>query len=201
MHRVSLAAVLLALAVLTCACSSTAPQPTPSGTTSSATTVDGSGIGVGENEVAPGAGTGTIEVLQEKENLVAPGGKDDNDTVTVGVKSLALDPNGTTMTLWLVFTPSFASLEADDEVRLFDINDPQYLMPTILDRTHLKSYTMPHAIDSEGWFASSELGTGARNGNSFEAWFTFSALEDDVDTVDVIVVDSWPTFTDIPVTR
>jgi len=203
------ATALLVAVLSVSACSattSTTNEPTAQVTSAGAgtsgtadTSVDGT-IGVAENEVAPGASADSIDVLQEKTGLVAPGGDGKNDTVTVGVKSLTRDSNGTTMTLRLVFTPTFASAQADETISLFDINDPMYLLPTVLDRVHLKSYSVPHSDGLEAWLTSDGLGANARNGNSFEAWFTYATLEDEVDTVDVIVVDSWPTFTGIPVT-
>jgi hypothetical protein len=136
-------------------------------------------------------------VIAEQKNLAVP--NQTGDSMTVGVRSLTVDPGGKTMTLRLEFTPQFTS-KPDQDVTLGDLLPGTYVRPALLDRVHLKRYDVIAATDQNG-FLESPSGTGAPNGTPFEAWFVYAAPQDQVSSLELSVLDSWPPFTGIPVQR
>jgi len=187
--RSSAVLTAVTVAALATGCSSAASS------TDAAQTSGVSSTATPSSTVSPtGLEAGSIPVIAEQRDL--PVGTDGQDTVTVGIKSLSTSADGKTMVLWLVFTPQFGSLEADDTVSLFNLNDPMYMLPVLLDRQNLKRYTV---VSQDSTWYTSASDTAATNGRSFEAWFLFSAPQDDVSTLELKVTDQWPSFLDVPV--
>jgi hypothetical protein len=180
--------LLAALALVSCSSSSSSGTEPPAPTS----------VGAVATSPAPvSTSAGSIPVIAEQKNLAVP--NHSGDTMTVGVRSLTIDPNGTTMTLRLVFTPQFAS-KPGQTVTLGDLAPGTYVLPSLLDRIHLERYDVIGAADGRG-FLESPVGTGASNGVPFEAWFVFAAPRDPVSTLEVSVLDAWPPFPNVPVQR
>lgn len=113
-------------------------------------------------------------------------------TVTFGLHSLTVE--GETMTLRVVITPQ---LEVDDEtITLSDIFGIDRFAPTLIDREHLKEYSIITDGPTE-WWQASDLET--TTGESMVWWGVYAAPEDDVDAVDVRLRDDMPEFSDVPV--
>lgn len=145
----------------------------------------------------------SIPVIAEQEDLQTTsttGKQIPGDTVTIGIRSLTVDPNGKTMTLRLVITPKIGSEPATASVSLYDlfVGGTGLFGPFLLDRTNLKRYDVLRTAGYQPMV--SELATGAPNGTPFEAWAVFAAPQDQVDTLDVSVKDLWPPFANVPVT-
>lgn len=123
------------------------------------------------------------------------------DTVTIGVQSLAVE--GETMVLRLVITPDFASASDGEEVTLDEavVGGVQFFGVTLrlLDRENLKEYSVIH--EGNEWWASAKGEVGSTNGQPMYAFAVFAAPEDDIETVDVVLDEQWPEFTDVPITR
>jgi hypothetical protein len=186
MRNFTVAVPLAALLTLG-ACSSPDESSTSTGSASGSQTAG----------VAPAAAS--IPVIAEQKDLPVSH-QEPGDKVTVGLRSLKVDPNGRTMTLRLVFTPHFASKGPAETVTLSDLNGAFYVLPTLLDRVNLKRYSVLSGGSSGGWYESGSF-TGAPNGHPFEAWFGFAAPRDPVSTLEVSVLDEWRPFTDVPVQR
>ena len=204
------AAVAL-LAVTGCSSSDADPTASASGTPTSAAPAAPAGAAPAASGTvaAPSVGTGSaaagsIPVIIEQIDLPAvdvTGKLNSGDTVTAGIRSLTVDPNGKTMTLRLVFTPRLGSKQPTDKVRLYDlfVGTSLNFAPYLLDRTNLKRYDM---IRSEGAQPmASDLSTGGVNGGSFEAWAVYAAPQDPVTSLEVSVRDNWAPFTNVPVSR
>jgi hypothetical protein len=198
-RREQIGAVLTLLVVLTVAgCSSSGGDKPKAGASSQAATpTTGSPAGPTGSAGPVGPTASSVPVIAVQRNLPVP--NQNGDTMTVGVRSLTVDPNGTTMTLRLVFTPQFSS-KPDQDVTLGDLAPGTYVRPDLLDRAHLKRYDVIAANDKNG-FLESASGTGAPNGQSFEAWFVYAAPQDQVSSLEVSVLDSWPPFPSVPVQR
>ncbi len=169
------------------------------GCSSGTSGVGGQGTGARTSGAgAAGAATSTPTVTVEQKNLAVRGRP--ADKVDVGLESLKIDPGGRTMTLRLVFTPHFTTKGPQDTVTLSDLDDPNYVLPTILDREHLKAYSVLSGSGNVRWYESPS-GTGAQNGHPFEAWFGFAAPQDPVTALEVSVLDSWPPFTQVAIQR
>ena len=176
-----------AMALAGCSGSSSAATGSTAGSTTAAT-----------GTVSIGAAPGSLPVIAEQKDLPVrtdAGGFTAEDSVTVGVSSLKLDPNGTTMTLRLVFTPSIHSTTDPTKAMSLFSTDGSY--PVLLDRTHLKRYR----VIGSGNYGSSALDTKATSGKSFEAWFGFAAPQDSVSSLELTVNSSWPSFLNVPVQR
>ena len=188
MSRYRSAAVVLVLLVAGC---SPSPPPRPGASVSGSTPAQ-------SPEAVLGVAAGSVPVIAELKGLAIPDAP--GDAMTVGVKSLRLDANGKTITLRLVFTPAFSSVDPGAVVRLADITPGRQVLPVLLDRAHLKRYRVLGRDDRTGWL-STDGSAGAVDGRSFEAWFVFAAPQDPVSVVEVSVIDAWPPFTDVPVQR
>lgn len=207
-HPALAAAVLLVLA----GCSSSGGNSTPAATTNSATAgsgASGSASAVAPESAAVGVGSGggpagSIPVIVEQKDLPAldvSGKLPSGDTVTVGIRSLAVDPNGKTMTLRVVLTPKLSSKTPDAQVRVYDLfaGTTVNFSPYLLDRRNLKRYDVIRSAAFQPM--SSGLTPGAVNGNSIETWAVYAAPQDPVSSLEVDVRDNWAPFTNVPVTR
>jgi hypothetical protein len=193
-----LLAAALAVSLVLAGCSSSDDDPPKPSTTSAGSPTANGGGGTAAPTAAGSAPASPVgPIVAEQKNLPMPNRT--GDTMSVAVRSLSVDPNGTTMTLRLVFTPQFAS-KPDVNITLADLAPGSYLRPSLLDRVHLKRYDVIAAADRNG-FLESDAGTGAPNGVPFEAWFVYAAPQDQISTLEVSVLDSWPPFVDVPVRR
>lgn len=173
------------------------------------TSSDGDGDGGRPAKVGEGVRSGpagSIPVIAEQKDLPTvdvAGSFTPGDSLTIGIRSLKVDPNGRTMTLRLVFTPKLASKsDANAKVRLYDLfvgGGGGNFDPSLLDRANLKKYNVIRSVGAQP--LASDLNTGGPNNNSFEAWAVYAAPQDPVSTLEVSVKDLWPVFTDVPVTR
>lgn len=107
-------------------------------------------------------------------------------TVDVAVRSLVLDENGTTMTLRVDFTPHLS--EPDDGMTLSQINDFFFISPDLLDREHLKRYSVITGEGSQDWLTNQDARTD--DGETLSSWFVYAAPEDDVEAF-TLTMDGW----------
>ena len=119
------------------------------------------------------------------------------DTATIGIHSLTVE--GDVQVLRLVITPHFESKGASDTVNVYDVFDKQKFWPQLVDMENLKVYS-PVSETAQAW-ASDAVYTKTINDEPMVVWAVFAAPEDDNETFDVRLLDSWPAFTDVPVTR
>ena len=109
-------------------------------------------------------------------------------TVEVAVRSLDLDDNGTTMTLRVDFTPHLAEPDTD-AMTLSAINGYFFIHPELLDREHLKRYSVIVGEDGlQDWLTNKDATTA--NDETLSSWFVYAAPEDDVDAF-TLTMDGW----------
>jgi hypothetical protein len=183
-------------------CSSSSGKATaPASATAATTGTNSTGSAAApapSGNVSVEAAAGSIPVIAEQKGLpvrIDTGSFTSEDSVTVGVNSLKVDPNGTTMTLRLVFTPSIRS--TTDPAKTMSLFATSGSYPVLLDRTHLKRYR----VINYGNYGSDSSDTKATDGKSFEAWFGFAAPQDSVSALELSVNASWPAFLNVPVQR
>ena len=111
---------------------------------------------------------------------------DGKGTVDVAVRSLVLDPNGTTMTLRVDFTPHMT--DPDGSMSLSGINGDWFIFPELLDREHLKRYSVIEGEGSQDWLSNKDART--EDGEPLESWFVYAAPEDDVEAF-TLTMDGW----------
>jgi hypothetical protein len=186
-------AAALAAALLLTGCSGAQEDRAP-------TAEQGSSGSSQEESGSSGAGVEDIDpedVLVEQ-TVAQP--DDPDDRATVGVRSLRVE--GDVMVLELIVTPDFASVSDSDPVSLYDIwqRAGGTFSPTLLDREHLKRYTVVSGGPGRT-FTSDSVYTQTLNGQPVRAYAVYAAPEDDIDTIDVVLADVWPAFTDVPVER
>lgn len=166
------------------------PQAGPSASSTDAGESGGSGAGVQDRDG---------EVLVEQ--TVVPDPESPQDTTTVGLQSLTVEDE--TMVLRLVVTPEFASVSDSEEIDLGDAMNVGGeffgVRLRLLDRENLKEYSVIH--ERQKWWASATGQVSSTNGQPMYAFAVFAAPEDDMETVDVVVSENWPEFTDVPITR
>lgn len=146
---------------------------------------------------ASGAGVAKVnfdDVIVEQD--VKIGGSDDH-TATIGVLSLKVE--GEVQTLRMVVTPHFADAEDDDRISVYDIWNERSFSPQLLDKDNLKTYS-PISGTYDSW-TSDTVFTETKNETPMEVWAVYAAPEDDIESVDIRLADSWPIFTDVPITR
>lgn len=121
------------------------------------------------------------------------------DTVTVSV--FPLEVKGDVQVLHFVVTPHFQSVREDDEINLSEMIESLgiYPGPQLIDMENLKVYSVIHPAGE--WWMSDEFTTKTTNGRPVAAWAVFAAPEDDVDSFEVRMHESWPAFTEVPVQR
>ncbi|MCU4298564.1 hypothetical protein D3I60_16030 [Brevibacterium permense] len=151
--------------------------------------------GGGKDGAKPGVEDVDPDDVIVKQDVKVPGSKE--DTVTVGIHSLEV--KGKTQTLTVVITPHFKSVADDDVISIYDTWGENRFFPQLIDADNLKVYS-PISDTYEEWTADSVY-TETTNNQPMTAWAVFKAPENDIDSVDIRLQESWPKFTDIPVTE
>ncbi|MEE6273314.1 hypothetical protein [Georgenia wangjunii] len=200
--RPAVAAGAAALALVLGGCSGDDASDDASTAEQATTAEDSSGKPTADDpsgDDAPGASGAAARDIDPDDVLaevsyILPGTEDE---VTVGV--LPLEVEGDVMTLRLVFTPNFASVEDDEPVAVYDMypNNAMKFRPVLVDRENLKEYS-PVSNMAFDWTAST-VELEAVNGEQVVWWGVYAAPEDDIDTFDLRLRDSLPEYTGIPV--
>ena len=149
----------------------------------------------GKDGAKPGVEEVDPDDLVVKQDVRVPGSKENK--VTVGVSSLEVD--GKTMTLTLVVTPHFRSAADDDSISIYDSWGENKFAPQLIDTDNLKVYS-PISDTYDEW-TSNSVYTETTNNQPVTAWAVFKAPENDIDSVDIRLQESWPKFTDVPITE
>lgn len=195
--RWSISATLALSIVLLAGCSDEdSAQTATDGTEQSAPTGDSDeqqpAMGNSNAGVAERVDTSEVLVEQEYQHLGT------EDSFTIGVHSLQVD--GDIMTLKLVLTPDFASVEDSEKLSIFDMYDPtSYMQPLLLDRENLKEYSM--ISDTGQDWRIDTVETKTLNNEPVVWWGVYSAPQDDIGEVDIRIFDDMPEFTNVPVQR
>lgn len=192
-HR-TITATVLAVTLVTLTGCSLLPggEPAPSGTQSQAAKEPGTHA---EPVAAPSVSPVDPDAVVLEETLDIPGRP--GDTIRVGIESLTV--RGDLTELRVIFTPTGSS--DDGEARnVYELTGASSFDAALVDRENLKKYVqlVDENYDEMG---SSIFTTTAIGGESVRWTGVFAGLEDDVATLDVRIVDSWPTFENVPVTR
>jgi hypothetical protein len=170
----------VAVAVLLTSCTGGDPKPAPSASVTPSPSASQVASQVESTEVV-GSATGTAE----------------KGTVDVAVRSLTLDPNGTTMTLRVAYTPGFVAEEGVETFGLSAMNNYFFLHPVLLDRTNLKRYSVIEGEGTQDWLANDDAKT--RLGEPLEYWAVYAAPEDPVTSM-TFTIDEWGVeIPDIPI--
>ncbi len=182
----ALLVALVSSALLLTGCTGS-EEPTPGESTSQSAD---SGPGVAERDEE-------ALVEQTVSNPDAP-----DDQATIGVVSLTVEDQP--MVLRLVVTPDFASVSDAEEIALGDVWDLGAIRfgvdLRLIDRENLKEYSVIADTSGVRW-SSTGSGVTTTNGEPMHAFAVFAAPEDDISTVDVVLKESWPEFTDVPISR
>ncbi|MEO7557408.1 MAG: hypothetical protein ABIV94_12485 [Acidimicrobiales bacterium] len=120
-----------------------------------------------------------------------------NDQVTFDVQSLTVE--GPTMVLRFSATPDF---ESEDDSTGISLSDVYYQQRAgaffqLIDRVNLKEYSVIY--DAPNFWMSDDI--ESLNGDPMFGYAVFAAPEDDLDVVDVVFRDNWPSLADVPITR
>lgn len=166
-----------------------------SGCTSSPSDGSGSKDSAGKGSSQSGVENVDLEKTIVKQDVKVPGSSE--DTATVGILSLKVE--GKTQRLQLVVTPHFKSVDEDEEVSLFEIWGEQSFSPQLIDADNLKVYS-PIRDMGEQW-TSGSVRTETKNEEPMYVWAVYAAPEDDLDSFDIRLYDTWPDFTDVPITK
>lgn len=149
----------------------------------------------GKDGAQPGVEKVDPDDVVVKQDVRVPGSKENK--VTVGVSSLEVD--GKTMTLTLVVTPHFKSAADDDSISIYDSWGENKFAPQLIDADNLKVYS-PISDTYDEW-TSNSVYTETTNNQPVTAWAVFKAPENDIDSVDIRLQESWPKLTDVPITE
>lgn len=143
--------------------------------------------------VAEEVNTSEVLVEQEYQHLGT------EDSFTIGVHSLQVE--GDIMTLMLVLTPDFQSVDDSERISIYDMYDPTKLsmQPVLLDRDNLKEYSMIMS-NGQAWSIDT-VETETLNNEPVVWWGVYSAPQDDIDEVDIRIFDDMSEFTSVPVQR
>lgn len=136
-----------------------------------------------------------LEKAIVEQDVKVPGSSE--DTATIGILSLKVE--GKTQRLQMVVTPHFKSVDEDESVSVYDIWGEQSFSPQLIDVDNLKVYS-PIRDGAELW-TSDSVYTKAKNEEPMLVWAVYAAPEDDVDSFDIRLYDTWPDITDVPVTQ
>lgn len=169
-RRATLAALLVLAAPLAACTGGSDPDPDPTSVSPSA-------------EADGGAGDATATVAEATATL-----PDGLGTVDVAVRSLTLDGDGSTMTLRVAFTPHLTDPEGAGDVTLSEMNNFFFVHPVLLDRQHLKRYSVIEGEGAQDWLTNDDAVT--RDGEPLESWFVYAAPEDDLDEI-TFTIDEW----------
>lgn len=156
---------------------------------------DSSADGGSKDGAKPGVENIDPDDVIVKQDVKVPGSSEDK--VTVGIHSLEV--RGKTQTLTMVITPHFKSAASDDAISVYDVWGEERFFPQLIDADNLKVYS-PIGDTYEDWVSDSVL-TETTNNQPMTAWAVFKAPENDIDSVDIRVQESWPKFTDVPITE
>ena len=151
--------------------------------------------GSGKDVAKPGVENIDPDDVIVKKDVKVPGSRE--NTVTVGIHSLEVE--GKTQTLTMVITPHFKSAADDDPISIYDAWGENRFFPQLIDAGNLKVYS-PISDTYEEW-TSDSVYTETTNNQPITAWAVFKAPENDIDSVDIRLQDSWPKFTDVPITE
>jgi len=152
-----------------------------------------------ETEDAPASGAGVEKVdltsVVVEQTLVAV--DDPDNSLQVGVLSLQVEDE--VMRLELALTPDVAGVSDSQRLRLYDLRF-FYDDPSLMDRENLKRYEVVNA-GAGTTYESDTFETQTVNGRAMRVYYYFAAPEDDIDSIDVVLSDGYPAFTDVPITR
>ena len=192
MRLVVAAACLIALT----GCTAGGGEPDPETVEAAPAAEDGADEG-GDAGTVSGAGVEDFDAddVIVSQEVAVPSSPE--DIATIGIHSLTVE--GDVQVLRLVITPHFESKGASDTVNVYDVFDKQKFWPQLVDMENLKVYS-PVSETAQAW-ASDAVYTKTINDEPMVVWAVFAAPEDDNETFDVRLLDSWPAFTDVPVTR
>lgn len=149
-----------------------------------------------QNDDTDSADAGVAEEgdVVAKQDVKVPGSS--GDTATIGVQALKV--NEKVQVLRLIITPHFDSESDSETISVYDVwGSGGSFNPRLVDMTHLKVYS-PIRDGVKRW-TTDAVDTKTTNGKPVVVWAVFAAPEDDVDSFDVRLQDSWPQFTDVPV--
>lgn len=174
----------LALTLVLAGCTGGSPEsPEPTGSEATAQEPDGDAA-----EDAPEEEPGLPE-------LATATGESPNGPVDVIVRSLEVDDNGVTMTLRVAFVPHFG--EEGDTYNLSTINGSFFIHPVLLDREHLKRYSVITGEGTQDWLTNKDARTTPDE--PLESWFVYAAPEDPIDSM-TFTMDAWSVeLADIPI--
>lgn len=144
-----------------------------------------------QDHVATSLTADPADVVGEVQTILA--GTDDEVTAQV----LPLEVDGDIMVLRVLFTPNFASESNDAAISVSAMGMDHGLVPVLTDRENLKEYR-PISDTGQQWEADKSY-TKATNGEPVEWWAVFTAPEDDIDTLDVLLGHHLPVLADVPV--
>ena len=196
-------AATAAVALLTLTgCTAGGQDPDPVASSPVPATQEGDGASTDEEaDGADGAGESGAGVedfdaddVVVSQEVTVPGTE---DTATIGVLDLTVD--GDVQVLRLAITPHFTSVGDSEKVTVYDVWGQDSFRPQLMDMANLKVYS-PISDTGQNW-TSDSVYTRTMNGEPMLAWAVYAAPEDDIDTVDIVLHEGWPQFTDVPVTR
>jgi len=119
--------------------------------------------------------------------------------IDVQVRSLTLDPNGTTMTLRVAYTPHFDPPSGLDTASLSALNGYFFLHPVLLDRANLKRYSVITGEGTQDWLTNDDAETS--KDVPLESWAVYAAPQDPVTSM-TFTIDQWGIeLPDIPITQ
>lgn len=209
MGRTTGRAAALAVVILTlAACTGSDDDGTSQTEPTAETEVDGSEGAAAEGAAGAAQATVRDSVLAEQ-TFDTPGGEGAGGTLTTAIT--ALEVKGETMTLRWTLRWDNDEKSSSETVSLSDLDARN--MPSVTDPANLKVY-MPLCTEGSwqgGAVDQMQCGNSALvspsesvffqipNHATVEAWAMFPAPQDEIDTVDVMLVDGWPTFTDVEV--
>jgi hypothetical protein len=186
-----LTALVLAGALTLAGCTSDEDPTETSTTAGSAAPADG------DAAASDGESTETIGVdFPDPDDVVAdatfttPG---TDDEARIGIESIVVD--GSTMELRLVVTPLGGG--PDETTSVYDVFDGTVNIK-LYDRENLKEYSV--LMNTGRRYTSNAVDAAALPGESVGYQEFFSAPQDDITHVDVVLHSAWPAFEDVPLT-
>jgi hypothetical protein len=150
----------------------------------------------GAPAAASGAGVEKVDLddVLVEQTIAVPGRPEDK--VTVGVLDLTVRDK--VMVLRVVITPELASESDDAVLTQTKALGGEYFTPLLVDEENLKQYSIIEQFGPLGW--KSDENSKGTNGSPMLAWAYFSAPEDPVESMDLLL-ENFRAFTDVPITR